>query len=98
MTTLTDADRSAIAAMWIGVDGTAASLQGAAERTYLAGIAIGKAAGRIEGLEEAAKIAMNTPDKFGSLADDSHKECALVAARLIRAARALPDTPAEGKA
>ena len=48
----------------------------------------GLAAGRERAIEEAATVALLTPEQFGSLADDSHKECAIVAARLIRALNA----------
>lgn len=42
-------------------------------------------AGLSAGIERAAQVAMSVPNHFGTLADDSHKECAIVAARLIRA-------------
>ncbi len=45
--------------------------------------------------EDCAKVAMQTPDKFGTLADYSHKECALVAARLIRALKSDARQPGE---
>ena len=41
-------------------------------------------AGISAGIERSAQVAMTVPDTFGTLADDSHKECAIVTARLIR--------------
>ena len=72
MIELTDADRAEIARLSPVFD----ILEADTIAIYRAGIAAG--------IERSAQVAMTVPDTFGTLADDSHKECAIVTARLIR--------------
>jgi hypothetical protein len=76
---LTDADRAAIAAAWVGAafgNGGARAIQACAEATYLAGLRAG--------IERAAKVCENVANDLDSDGFDACMDC-------YRAIRALLD-------